>query len=154
MGMWAPVYTRAERVHWGHEGPSCSSLHPSFCPSSLRRSQLSAVLHTWQYAHTQTHLVLFTGWLVFPCMLCTYEHTQIHMVRWKVCLYWIAESWFHPSPNITSPSRQALFNTCSTLYLYYPLLIDRWKPHSHPFCLLYVCVCVCFLHACAVKLHF
>lgn len=50
-----PSVPGAERVQRGHERPSTAFLHPSLCPGSFRRSQLSTPFHTWQYAHRHTY---------------------------------------------------------------------------------------------------
>lgn len=144
MGIWAPSLPGTETVQWGHKRPSFAFLHPSLCPNSLRRSQLSA--HTWQYTHTQTHLLLFTGQAgisLHPLACCAHPwrgaHMHTHTVRWTLASI---ESQSIPSPprHLTLPPVE-LFSPHAALCIYIILLlIDHWQPHSYPFCLLCLCI--------------
>lgn len=146
MGIWAPSLPGTETVQWGHKRPSFAFLHPSLCPNSLRRSQLCA--HTWQYTHTHTNTLTTvhrSGWyfLTPTSMLCTSmkrrTHAHIYTVSWTLASI---ESQSIPSPprHLTLPPVE-LFSPHAALCIYIILLlIDHWRPHSYPFCLLRLCI--------------
>lgn len=120
-------------------------------PSSFSLSQLSQALtalcsYMTIHTHTQTHLLLFTGQAgisLHPLACCAHPWRGAHMhtytVSWTLASI---ESQSIPSPprHLTLPPVE-LFSPHAALCIYIILLlIDHWRPHSYPFCLLRLCI--------------